>query len=179
VTFAGPIAPASAFAPNSLVGYIDLDTDANPATGGDSPWGGPVPGGNSWINFFVNQGTVPPPLIALGDELFVDLFSEALNPGFVDVRRTSDSGLAGQVAIAYGANSFSFFLPDALLPPGSVANFNYGILVGTFAEATDRAPNGSVPAQVEVPEPATLTLCGIVSAGMIGWYWRRHKRLQI
>ena len=46
VTFAGPIAPASAFAPNSLTGFLDIDTDQNAATGGTAPWGGPIVGGN-------------------------------------------------------------------------------------------------------------------------------------
>jgi hypothetical protein len=96
VNFTGPRAPASAFAPNSVVGFIDIDADQNAATGGSAPFGGPVPGGNSWINVFILQGQVPGPTINLGDEFFLDLGSEQFHPGQVDVVRASTNVPTGQ-----------------------------------------------------------------------------------
>ena len=72
LTFASAVAAPSAFAPNSLLGFLSIDADQNVATGGSAPWGGPVTGGNNWINFFIehNPGTptVRGPFVALGDE---------------------------------------------------------------------------------------------------------------
>ena len=67
INFASAVSAPSAFAANSVLGFVDLDTDQNSATGGTAPWGGPVTGGNNWINFFIppNPGTpsIPGPLI--------------------------------------------------------------------------------------------------------------------
>jgi hypothetical protein len=157
VNFAKPIAPASAFAPNSVgIGYIDLDTDRKAATGGSAGWGGPsVPGGNSWINFFVQQGVVPGPMIALGDEFFIDIGSEQFHPGLVDVDNAFTNVPTGQAPISFGPTSFTVTVPLSLLP-GPVPPYNFGILVGTFDELTDRAPNGAVSAAVSVPAPSSV-----------------------
>lgn len=177
VNFASPIAPPSASAPNSLVGYIDIDTDRNPATGGTGTFGS-LTGGNNWINFFIppNPGSpsIPPPndtLIALGDEFFVDLFSEALNPGFVDIIDANTNTLFTTVSITFTAQGFSVTVPLA----GTVPDFslNFGLLVGTFDELTDRAPNGESPAQSFVPEPAGFFLFGVCCFGVLGWVGRR------
>src|SRR5712692_5687850 len=47
VNFNDTILPASSFAARSLVGYIDIDTDRNAATGGNKPWGQQLTGGNN------------------------------------------------------------------------------------------------------------------------------------
>jgi hypothetical protein len=179
VRFAGPISPASAFAPDSVIGFIDIDTDRNPATGGTAPWGTPLAGGNSWINFFVdpNPGlpSIPGPLTALGDELYVDLFSEAFHPGLVDVVDSATNNVQATVPITFGAMSFSFSLPTSVLGNSLV---NYGVLVGTFSELTDRTPNGDAPATSEaraVPEPASLSLLGAGALSLLGWAWRRRR----
>jgi hypothetical protein len=54
IDFANNIAAPSASAPNSLVGYINLDLDNNPNTGGNAPWGQNLQGGNNWINYFIS-----------------------------------------------------------------------------------------------------------------------------
>jgi PEP-CTERM motif len=173
VNFAGPIAPPSAFAANSVVGYIDLDIDGNAATGGSAPWGGPVAGGNSWINFFVNQALISGPNIRLGDEFYIDIGSEEFHPGFVDIVRTSDDATVDSRPITFGSQSFRVSVPLADLP-GANSIINFGIIVGDFNEPTNRAPSGMDPAQT-VPEPASLLLLAI-GAGVAGIYRvaRRH-----
>jgi hypothetical protein len=180
VTYAGAISPASSFAANSVVGYIDLDTDQNAATGGTAPFGGPVAGGNSWINYLIGQGSVPGPTINLGDEFYVDLFSESFHPGLVDVVDTNTGSPTGSVPISYSSNSFSLTVPLSLLG-GDDGNLNYGVVTGTFNEPTDRAPNGATPGTVSaqaatVPEPGSLTLAGLGLTGFLAYRWRRRKQ---
>src|SRR5262249_38004783 len=80
LTFANTISPASAAAANSIFGFIDIDVDRNPLTGG---------GGSNQGTF----GIAPPPL--LNDEFFLDLGSEASHPGFVDVVNAVTFATAG------------------------------------------------------------------------------------
>jgi len=182
INFAGAIAPPSAFAPNSVVGFIDLDLDRNAATGGTAsfPGGSNIPGGNSWINYFVNQGTVPGPTIGLGDEAFVDLGSEANHPGTVDVIRTSDNTIIATVAVIYGAQSLTLTIP--VVGTGTSQALAFGILVGTNAELTDRAANGSVPdfsTAAPVPEPTALALLGLGGAALGLGRARRRRGARI
>jgi hypothetical protein len=177
VNFSGAISPPSAFAANSVVGFLDLDTDKNAATGGDAPWGGPVPGGHSWINFFVAAGSVPGPPINLGDEYFVDLGSEAFNAGFVDVISTTTGFPVISVPITYTATGFSLAIPLSALGNPSPPNFNFGGVVGTFNESTDRFPNGATPAEV-TPEPASIVLFGVAGLAACGVMWRRRTPVQ-
>ena len=74
MTFHTPIAPASAGEPNSLVGQIEFDTDANPATG-DIP--------------LQNRFGHPVPAVDAGIEFLVDYTSELAHPGEADVVSTA------------------------------------------------------------------------------------------
>ena len=177
VTFAGNISAASAFAANSVVGFIDIDTDRNSATGGTAPWGVAVIGGNSWINFFIppNPGTpsIPGPTANLGDEFYIDLGSELFHPGLVDVVTTSTNLPVGTVAIAYGASSLSLSVPLSLLG-GDDGVLNYGLIVGDLNAPTDRAANGATPlTSAAIPEPFTLALLGL---GLFGIGFSRRKK---
>jgi hypothetical protein len=160
VQLAGPISPPSAFAFDSIDGFIDIDADQNPATG--------IPPAFNNVTTFS-----PPPPLNLGTDFFVDLASEAFNPGFVDV---FDEFFVsqGSVPITYGPNSFSVTIPFALLG-GASPPFDFGVVVGSFGvEPTDRAPNGATPFTT-VPEPASLAIFGLAAlAG--GVHLRRRKR---
>lgn len=173
VNLAGSIAPPSAYAPNSIFGYIDLDIDKNAATGGNAPWGSNQPGGNSWINYAIDQGFLAGPPIALGSEYFVDLGSEAWNPGFVDIVATATNLPILSVPITFGLNSFTLSIPQSAL--GFPGYFNFGVYVGNIENFDgDRAPNGLLPAGV-IPEPMSIALFGFAFAGASGYYWRRRR----
>jgi serralysin len=79
--FFTPIAPPSSFLPESVVGYIDLDLDQDPATG---------------ISSF-QSGNAPPDQQGgpLGDEAFIDLFSES--SGLVNLVSTTDFSTIAQI----------------------------------------------------------------------------------
>jgi hypothetical protein len=174
LTFASAVAAPSAFAPNSVVGFIDLDVPGQPK--GTAPWGMALTGGNNWINFFVppNPGTpsIPGPTVNLNDSFFVDLGSESSHPGLVDVVRTTDNSVVGVAPIIYAGTTVQIFMPSALIgtPPG----LNYGVLVGTFSEPTDRAPNGAT-GLAATPEPSTLALAGAAGLGALAFRLRRRK----
>lgn len=143
VDFAGNILPASGGSARSIVGYIDIDTDQNASTGAEPA-----------VNDFA-----PGPAILLGAEFSIDLYSEEFLHGQVDVLNDLFD-VVGSAPIIFSTNSFSVMVPLSVLG-GDDGLVNYGVVVGTFDEATDRAPNGAVPAtSTPVPEPATTLLLG-------------------
>jgi hypothetical protein len=155
VNFATPISPASAFAPNSVIGYVDIDTDQNAATGA-SP--------------FINTFGGPPPVI-MGNEFYIDLASELFNPGFVDLYDANTNTVLGSLAITYGPSSFFIDLPLSLI--GGDQQFNYALIVGDFLSPTDRAPNGALP--LAIPEPASIAVFGLMLTGVAGVIARRRR----
>lgn len=162
VDFYGAIAPGSAFAPNSVIGFIDLDTDAD-ATTGATPW--------------INQFSPGPP-VNLRDEFYVDIGSEQNHPGLVDVVNANTNIPTGQASITFGGSFFDVFVELSLVPGGNT--INSAIIVGTFDESTDRAPNDSTPDSVTLgttatPEPASLMLACFGTLGLGGYAWRRRK----
>ena len=165
IHFAGPISAASAAVADSLYGFIDLDLDKDAKTGGTASFPGvtsPIAGGNNWINYYIAQGAIGGPTVALGDEAFVDLGSEANHAGSVDVLDATTGAVLASVAIAYTSHSVSLTIPLV----GSVGSpsIAFDLLVGTSLELTDRATNGGVadlstPSTTPaVPEPSSLAL---------------------
>src|SRR5438128_2147107 len=105
--------------PVGLVGYIDLDVDQNPYTGGLAQVDAyrPDPGGSS----------------GLGDEYVVDLFNGVL----VDV---VNYGIVAYVGRVYNGNTLTIRIPLQQLA-GSNGNVNLATVVGDDNGPTDIAPN--------------------------------------
>lgn len=142
-----------------FAGYLDIDNDRDPATGGFGGWGSDLQPGtpNSWLNHFISQSLVPGLPIQLGGEYYIDLGSAIFSVDLVaDVYEASSASLVGTTsAVAFGTNSLEFNLSLSLL--GGNKNFNYGLIVGTSNGPSDRAPNDSSPLTT-VPEPSSVVL---------------------
>ncbi len=172
VSFAGPILAPSATDAQSVVGFLDLDTDQDSMTGRTS--------GDA--DLVMARGV--PAKSGLGVEFFLDLFSELLHPGSVDVVDATTLLPTGAAPIAFGASSFAVSVPLALVG-GDNGLVHYGVIVGTFLEPTDEArdaglspafsteePGGSI-----VPEPSAQVLAGIGALGLFGLCsWHRRQQ---
>ena len=116
VAFAGPVDPADVTSPQRLGGYVDFDTDANPATGFPSV-----------LDFFC------PSPSGLGVNATLDMFD--VSQGFTTIFPSGDF-----VPVNFDQNSFTAIIPVSAL--GGDTSFNFGMVLGTFIEPTDCAPNG-------------------------------------
>ncbi|HKW39711.1 MAG TPA: Ig-like domain-containing protein, partial [Gemmatimonadales bacterium] len=105
--------------PTGIGGYVDLDVDQNPATGGLAQVDAyrPDPGGSS----------------GLGDEFVVDLFNHLL----VDVVNGTN---VDYVASVYNGNTVTLRIPLRELA-GSNGQVNLAVVVGDDNGPTDIAPN--------------------------------------
>lgn len=127
--FFNQIAAPSTGLSESVVGYIDLDLDQNSATGQPS-----------FQSFNAPPGQQGGPL---GSEVFIDLYSEQFNPGFVNLVDRTTFNTIGQAPISYGNDSFEIQVPlDLLNDDGAL---NYSTVLGNFsAGLTDAAPDTEV-----------------------------------
>lgn len=129
--FFNPIAAPSAVLPNSVVGYIEFDTDQNNLTGTLPEqffWGFPTP-------YF-------------GIDYYVDLFTEEDHAGTVEILDAFDV-VTGTADITYGADFLELLIPLTHLG-GDDGMLDATALIGTFAQPTD--------ALHDVPAPGTLLL---------------------
>lgn len=151
VTFANPIFAPSAADARSVVGFLDLDRDRNAATGTSA----------ADSNFTIARGIAAKS--GLGVEAFFDLFSEISTPGSVALVDAATFGVIGSAPITFTTNSFSITAPLSLLGGDGLVNF--GVIVGTFLEATDEAQNPGLPpaTTAAVPEPSGLSMVLIVA----------------
>jgi hypothetical protein len=132
IRFAGPIAAPSAFLPNSVVGYIDLDVDRNPATGAPSQ-----------ASYFSPAGPD-----GIGAEFFVDVFSEQFSPGRSELIDTATMQPVSNADLRVTDRLLSIDVPLARL--GGTGEVNFSVIVGTFNEFTDVV--------TVVPEPQAIVL---------------------
>lgn len=171
VDFASPINPGNFF------GYLDIDNDLNPASGGFGGWGTDLQPAypNSWLNNFISQAVVPGPSVNLGTEYYIDLYSATIN-GVADVYEAFGPSVVGTTStVAFGMNSLEFTLSLSLL--GGNKYFNYGLIVGSLDGPSDRAPNGAEPLST-VPEPSSAVLFTLMFGIGIPLYRRHRMRLQ-
>jgi hypothetical protein len=116
VDFTGPVDPADAFTQQSVVGFIDFDIDANPATGFPSA-----------VDFFC------PDPSGIGVEATLSVFD--VSGGFATIFPTGDL-----VPVNFDDSSFTAIIPVSAL--GGDTSFNFAMVLGTLDEPTDCAPNG-------------------------------------
>jgi hypothetical protein len=134
VEFYTPILPPSADAPNSVFGFIWLDTDQNASSGVE-------------------------PTAGLGAEIEVVLGDEADTPGQVGIYPLTFSIILGDAPISFTATSFVVTVPLTKLYDDGLVN--YFVLIGapepdpgsTYFLFTDEAPNEGVAASAAAPTP--------------------------
>lgn len=150
MSFYTPIAAPSAERPNSIAGFIEMDTDQDPRTGHPTL-----------------QNIYSPPFaeIELGADFYCDLFTEIAHPGYVDVILDLDIEPVATVPITFNDFGFQFVIPlDALEDDGLL---DFSTVIGTIEQPTDAL---EVVGQ-SVPAPASMTLAAV--AGLIGARRRR------
>lgn len=154
INFAEHVFPPNTNDPRSLIGFIEIDSDQNPATG--EP---PI------VNAF------GPPKMDMGVDFQISLISESIRPGTVEMRSKQAGGIAivGRVPIVFTDKSLSVIVPLALLGSDN-GLVNYAVGVGEYEiGATDRAPNTVLPVtSVSVPELIAIDNCAGITISRSG-----------
>ena len=123
VEFAGTISPRDSGLPNAVFGFIDFDTDQNPATGMSS-----------------NVDTWSPYTTGLGVDYFVYLSGYVSATG--DTPVSDDTGTeVGRAPVSFTSNSFTVTVPLSLIG-GDDGIVDTATVLGTPGEPTDACPNG-------------------------------------
>jgi hypothetical protein len=160
---------------NQLGGYIDIDTDQNSATGTFA-----------WGDYFGEAPPWPDPpqhFSGLGDEYYIDLYSEGLpsHAGTVDVWDGPGTVIQGTAPILYGPDWFRIVVPLTLLGNDD-GLLNYDVVVGDGTGLTDQAVDyqavqaGGSPAASVIPEPPAAVLFGFgLALAGIGFLRRRAR----
>jgi hypothetical protein len=155
VSFKDPVSLPDSGQPNAVIGYVDFDTDRNPATGAISH-----------VDIF------SPYASGLGVEYYAsfdDYSSVTHDTGIYD----SGDNLVGRARVSFEAKSFTMKIPLALIG-NSNGYLNTATVIGTLDEATDAAPNegfisSSPPPVVPALSEWSALFCLILmaSAGII------------
>jgi hypothetical protein len=143
---------------SQIGGYIDIDTDQNSATGTFA-----------WGDYFGEAPPWPDPTTrrsGLGDEYYIDLYSEADHAGTVDIYDGPGTTLQGTAPVLYGPDWFRIIVPLALLGNDD-GLLNYDVVVGDGTGLTDQAVDyqvvqgGGSPAASVISEPPGAALFGL------------------
>jgi hypothetical protein len=153
---ATPPLPPSSGDPLALAGAVEFHVDQDAATGDVA------------YQDLLRPSIGHPPS-GLGVEFAADLFSEAVNPGFIDIVAPTIGGLVvGTIPITYMPLGLTCTVPLALLG-GDDGVLSYGVIIGDVVGPIDAAPGTQV-----VPEPSTIWLLGLGLASWLGFRgWRR------
>jgi len=108
---------------SQVVGFIDLDTDRNPATG--------IPPN---ANFYI-----PGTMQDIGVDFFLSLFSLPFG-GLVDVLNATTGAFMGSVPATIVGQSLEITVPLTMLG-GSNGGMHVGMVLGNFSQATDASPD--------------------------------------
>lgn len=133
--FYDEVAAPSAFSPQSVVGYLDIDLDQDPTTGVQSNISRLHPNGAS----------------GLGVEFYVDLFSERFSPGYAEILDALTAEVVGLATVAYGPKRVTVDIPLSALRGDGV--FNYGVIIGDYLDMSDIASPRTM-----VPEPSGVAV---------------------
>ena len=153
VNFVEHVYAASSGDPRYLTGFIDIDSDQDPATGGAPA-----------------VDVMGPPAMNLGVDFQIELVSELDHPGFVNVRsKQGVDAVIGTVPILFTDTSFSVTVPLTMLG-GDNGLVNYGVGVGVQSTGqTDRVPNGALPVtSTAVPELIAMDGCAGITISRNG-----------
>ncbi len=121
ISLTGPISAPDSGLSDALTGFVDLDVDRDPATGG-----------RAFVDFMTGLAS------GLGTDFYVPLASYSSDDGRVDLVDDA-AGAVGRVPVSFGAAAISIRIPRSLVGPGAVHS---AAVVGTLAEVTDAVPNG-------------------------------------
>lgn len=156
VSFAENVFPPSSDNERRLSGFIEIDTDQNPATGHRS---------------IVHVAGSPyfSPYLNVGVDYRVNLTSESWHPGFVEIGTDlAFDVVTGRIPIVFTDKSFTIIVPLVMLG-GDNGLVNYGIAVGVGTNGTDRLPNDVDPAvSVAVPALIAIDNCAGLRVSRIG-----------
>lgn len=160
--FGSTIAAPSTGNSNALFGFILIDTN------------GDVDMASLLDSFLLNPD--PNTLIGGPVEYYIDIGSEIINPGKVDVVETAFNTTVSTPNIIFGTSFFDVFTELTIarsnlgLSSNSNVDIHFGAIMGTADESTDVVPN--------IPEPASglLTAMFLGLAGLARWRGWRARR---
>lgn len=153
--FYNSIAAPSAQLAESVFGYIDLDLDQNAGTGTTSNQ-----------SYFAPPGQQGGPL---GIEVYIDLFSEQFNAGFVTLVDATSFFNIGQAAISYVGDRLEVEIPLILLQDylGTSGAINFGTVAGNSDGPTDAAPDTEVAVIDGIPVAPPTRFTGTANADFL------------
>ncbi|NVM20308.1 MAG: PEP-CTERM sorting domain-containing protein [Desulfobacterales bacterium] len=146
--FASQVSEPGTGNPYDLYGFIDLDVDQDPSTGGPA-----------WSDLLFGAST------DIGSDYFIMFDFTAPPDGLVQLYAfgTPTSPFIDDVPISFYTRSFSATVPLGVI--GDDGWVNYGAVFGTINGPNDLVPNDGYATSQAVPEPATMLLLG---SGLIG-----------